>query len=720
MGTDHALPSGTGASVAPSDRIVLLIVAGYALAFVLFGLLIDTPSDVLHGLGSILISRDTLLTDYMGVGGIGAALVSTGLLTLAACLVYALNRVRMTGTAIAALFLVLGFGLFGKNLLNVWFIIAGVALHARWRGQPFSTHINTAFFGIALSPIVSEILFSTTLPLSISLPLAVVTGLLIGFILPAAAAQLFRAHDGFALYNMGFTAGLVGTLVVAIYASYGFVADPVFIWTTGNNLLLGSFVGVLLLSMVLLGVVIDRRAFSRFWLLMRASGQAPSDFLASAGLGATLINMGLSGAVGLVYLLAIGGDLNGPTIGALFSIVGFAAFGKHPRNIIPIIAGVFLGSLAKPWGVADPSVQLAALFGTNLAPIAGYFGWQWGIIAGFIHSSAALSVGVVHGGLNLYNNGFAAGIVASILVPVILAIRARGGLTGRKPASGAVKLGASEPSVREPTKKISESVVDAQTGAGLTDGDGAGAGSRPGMVSTSGADDHVAHKQAAQAVALGRGRWLGAVLLRALFFLVIWLLLSAPDLGALRTLLGSSAGLLATGFGAEIGAGAGIAADVVIGAGAGIAAGVGIGDGINAQLAADLAIALIATAMATWISLWVLPPGPRPWRLSALMALMGRFLVQSVLGGIDVARRAFDPRLPLRPGYIVFASSLRRPHQRAILQTFASATPGAIAAGTDAEGRLVFHCLDTRGPIAEGLAQDEQLLLRLYREEEPK
>jgi multisubunit Na+/H+ antiporter MnhE subunit len=425
--------------------------------------------------------------------------------------------------------------------------------------------------------------------------------------------------------------------------------------------------------------------------------------------------MGLSGAVGLVYILAIGGDLNGPTIGALFSIVGFAAFGKHPRNILPIIAGVFLGSLVKPWGVADPSVQLAALFGTNLAPIAGYFGWHWGIVAGFVHSSAALSVGVVHGGLNLYNNGFAAGIVASILVPVILAIRARGSLTGRKPASGAVTLGASEPSVRKPTKKISESVGEAQTGAGLTHGDDAG--SRLGVSSPSGADDHVAHKQAAQAVALGRGRWLGAVLLRALFFLIIWLLLSAPDLGALRTLVGGSTGAIATGFGAEIGAGAEIAADVVIGAGAGVVAGAGIGDGINAQLAADLAIALIATAMATWISLWILPPGPRPWRLSALMALIGRFLVQSVLGCIDVARRAFDPRLPLRPGYIVFATSLRRPHQRAILQTFASASPGAIAAGTDAEGRLVFHCLDTRGPIAEGLAQDEHLLLRLYREE---
>ena len=86
--------------------------------------------------------------------------------------------------------------------------------------------------------------------------------------------------------------------------------------------------------------------------------------------------------------------------------------------------GVFIGSLAKPWGIDDPSIQLAALFGTTLAPIAGRFGWHWGLVAGFIHSSAALTTGSMHAGLNLYNNGLAAGIVASVLVPVIIAIRA--------------------------------------------------------------------------------------------------------------------------------------------------------------------------------------------------------------------------------------------------------------------------------------------------------
>jgi hypothetical protein len=42
-----------------------------------------------------------------------------------------------------------------------------------------------------------------------------------------------------------------------------------------------------------------------------------------------------------------------------------------------------------------------------------------------VHSSAALTVGPLHAGLNLYNNGFAAGIVASVLVPGILTIGSR-------------------------------------------------------------------------------------------------------------------------------------------------------------------------------------------------------------------------------------------------------------------------------------------------------
>ena len=57
-----------------------------------------------------------------------------------------------------------------------------------------------------------------------------------------------------------------------------------------------------------------------------------------------------------------------------------------------------------------------------------------GILAGYLHSSVALNVGIVYGGMNLYNNGFAGGIVAIFLVPVIQSIsdrraKAKGGIS---------------------------------------------------------------------------------------------------------------------------------------------------------------------------------------------------------------------------------------------------------------------------------------------------
>jgi Protein of unknown function (DUF1576) len=408
-----------------SDRLILGIVAAYASAFVAFGLIVDGPEAVMRGLIEIVSTRDALLTDYFGVGGKGAGCVNAGMLTLAACVIYYRCSAKMSGAAVACLFLVLGFGLFGKNLVNIWFIVFGVFLYCRFKGEPFATHINTAFFGTALAPIFSEIAFSTALPIEIGLPLGAVTATVIGFVLAPAAAQLFKAHMGFSLYNMGFTAGIIGVLVVALFKSFGFVPDPVMIWTSGYDRLLGAFLLAIFLSMSAIGFFLDRNAVAGVLRIVRESGQAPADFVSLAGFGAVLVNMSLTGAIGLGYVLLVGGDLNGPVIGAIFTIVGFAAYGKHPRNIWPIMVGVFLGSLIKPWSATDPSGLLAALFGTTLAPIAGRFGWHWGIVVGFLHSSAARSVGTVHAGLNLYNNGFAAGIVAAVMAAVIMSVQTR-------------------------------------------------------------------------------------------------------------------------------------------------------------------------------------------------------------------------------------------------------------------------------------------------------
>lgn len=416
-----------------SNRALLAMLALVPLALIAFAFAVDSPQQIAAGLLQILTSRDTLITDYIGLGGIGAAFMNAGLLTLIAIGFYYRSGAQIGGSAVAALFLVLGFALFGKSLLNVWFVIAGVWLFARYKSEPFAKHINTAFFGAALAPIFTEILFSSALPLQFSLPLAVTTSLLLGFVLAPAAAHLCCAHMGYTLYNIGFVAGIIGSLIVALYKSYGFVPEPVFIWSTGNNLLLAGLFGGLFAAMALGGWLLDRQALHKQLLLWRQAGQAPSDFIALFGIGATLLNMSLTGVIGIAYVLAVGGDLNGPTLGAILTIVGFSAYGKHPKNIAPIMLGVFLGAMLKDWNAHDASPVLAALFGTTLAPIAGRFGWRWGIVAGFVHSSVAQSVGQLHGGLVLYNNGFAAGLVAAILVPVILALQAAPDEPGKTP-----------------------------------------------------------------------------------------------------------------------------------------------------------------------------------------------------------------------------------------------------------------------------------------------
>jgi hypothetical protein len=66
---------------------------------------------------------------------------------------------------------------------------------------------------------------------------------------------------------------------------------------------------------------------------------------------------------------------------------------------------------------------IAILFSTTLAPIAGNYGPIIGIIAGMSHMILVTNVGIIHGGINLYNNGFSGGIVAGVLIPIVDAFK---------------------------------------------------------------------------------------------------------------------------------------------------------------------------------------------------------------------------------------------------------------------------------------------------------
>jgi len=119
-------------------------------------------------------------------------------------------------------------------------------------------------------------------------------------------------------------------------------------------------------------------------------------------------------------MLFLGKPINGPILGGIFTVSGFAACGKHLRNAIPIIIGSIIAARLNNLEFDSSLNTLAILFSTGLAPIAGKYGWHWGIIAGFLHVSIAVFIGDVNGGLNLYNNGFAGSFIAVLILPVIM------------------------------------------------------------------------------------------------------------------------------------------------------------------------------------------------------------------------------------------------------------------------------------------------------------
>ena len=384
------------------------------------GLILGDPAQVIPGIRTIILTEDALITDYIQIAGMSAAFVNSALVTLISLILLRLCGEPVNGFTLVELGLMAGFALFGKNIANIWPIIAGTFLYAKVRREPFGKYVSIALLATALAPVVTYVALDNGFG---NLWWGILVGLLIGFVLPPLSAYTYKIQNGMNLYNMGFACGVLALVLVPVMSSMG--ADPTIAshWSTGNNLTLGAALGILCLVLILSGLFLCGRpawaAWAGYRRLLLTTGRAPSDYLRMFGAAPVLVNTGVNGLIGMALILLTGGDLNGPTLGGIFAIMGFSAFGKHARNILPIMVGVVIGGVFLHWRINNPSVQLALLFGTTLAPIAGYFGWPFGLLAGFLHSSVVLHAGTPVEGVNLYNNGYSGGLLAIVLFPLL-------------------------------------------------------------------------------------------------------------------------------------------------------------------------------------------------------------------------------------------------------------------------------------------------------------
>lgn len=393
--------------------------------FLLFALLADGIAGSAHGFLTLQLHAARLINDYTVVGSSGGALLNAAVMGLLSLGLIKLSGVRLSGPTVAATLTIMGFSLFGKTPLNALPIVLGVFLASRLAHKPFRSYLLMALFGTALGPLVSFIAFESGIGGLGMIILGIVAGAIAGFILPALAMAMLRMHEGFNLYNIGLTCGFFGLFAASVLEGARRDVSITIIWNSEPRLELILLVPLLSLLFIIWGAVSDGRKLGKnLKAMLKLSGRLPSDFMESISPGSALFNAGALGLVGSAYLMLIGADINGPVIGGLLTVMGFATFGKHARNTWPLAVGVILATLLFGKSLTAPGPVLALLFATTLAPLAGEFGPLVGIAAGFVHLLVVERSAAWHGGLDLYNNGFAGGLTATLFVALIQWVKA--------------------------------------------------------------------------------------------------------------------------------------------------------------------------------------------------------------------------------------------------------------------------------------------------------
>lgn len=121
----------------------------------------------------------------------------------------------------------------------------------------------------------------------------------------------------------------------------------------------------------------------------------------------------------------------------------------------------------------------------------------------------------------------------------------------------------------------------------------------------------------------------------------------------------------------------------------------------------------MAAATAGALSLGLYPAdrqGVQIWRAALFVPTL---FVRGFLGGLDVARRAIDPRLPIEPGWVRFQLGNRNDEANVLLGGVISILPGTLSAGPQ-DCQMDVHVLNSSGSDLAKLAEEERRVLALF------
>ncbi len=446
-----------------SARIIFLYTLFLSAAFfaaVPFAMLYTNDTPLFEGLLRIATSTSRLVTDYFALAGLAATFLNAAICGFACNIIIFVCRVKSNATTFAAYMLVVAHCFYGLNFLNMWPTILGVLVFCLVTHRNFGENLHIALFSTALGPFVSDFLYNYTFheiffenpadSTAVGILLALVFGVLAGFIVPALIPGTTSMHRGFNMYKAGLAIGLLGIFVYSLmYKTIG-VAEPADIEIFNTEYyarpyayrgFMNIFFATIFAFTLILGFFLNGKSFRGYCGILRSTG-CGRDFLDRFGAPLCLLNVGIYGLCILAYLNVVfvlpsvfsslpqGVGFTGATVGVVLAALTFSLDGQQPKNVLPIVLGYMclhaavslfcgFGGINIPWSLSSQAYINGLAFATGLCPFAGKYGLRVGMIAGVLSAIICTSTAEMHGGFVLYNGGFTAGLTALVLLPML-------------------------------------------------------------------------------------------------------------------------------------------------------------------------------------------------------------------------------------------------------------------------------------------------------------
>ena len=416
-------------------------------------------NEMFKGLEALLGSTCKAATNAFAIGGYAGTFLSGSLVCLVFTLLFCLPGASASAPSVLGFLLTMGFTLWGVTVLNMVFGILGVLVYCLVKKQAPGKQANAMLFTTALSPLYADLLFrypnATAQGFSWGgLALAVVVGVVVGFLVPASLSHSPKTHKGFSLYSAAMTLGMIAFFLCAILfripgkmtaiaeatgdaKAVVTLPSDAFDNTIASRWIFNGFsiavFGICVVVAVLMGTKVKD-----YCKLLKHSGHGV-DFVDAFGNGAFLMNVGLYGLFIVAYYNLInlvsngtqdGVYYNAVALGCVFCMLAGCCSGSHPRNVWPSMLGYAIASfgmkaIANYVGadyamtLNNQTIVIGLCFCSALSPIAGSYGWLWGTVAAILHYFLVSCVPELHGGFLLYNGGFTACLVCVVFIPVL-------------------------------------------------------------------------------------------------------------------------------------------------------------------------------------------------------------------------------------------------------------------------------------------------------------